>query len=205
MKSLDITSLDWSKENGLIPAIIQDSISGVVLMLGYMNEAALKQTLATGLVTFYSRSKQRLWTKGETSGHTLQLVTIHADCDQDALLILAKPKGPTCHFNTTSCFNGTTVLPFNTLTTLEQRIVERTKTQAENSYTAKLYQSGTKRVAQKVGEEGLEIALAAVCETPEKLAEESADLLYHLLVLLFMRDLSFSSVLDVLKNRMTEK
>ena len=175
--------LDWEKTDGMMPAIVQHAVSGEVLMLGYMNKDALEKTEATGKVTFYSRTKQRLWTKGETSGHVLNVVSITPDCDNDTLLVLVNPIGPTCHKGTTSCF-GETGHQWLFLYQLEQLLAERKHADPESSYTAKLYASGTKRIAQKVGEEGVETALAATVNDRFELKNEASDLMYHLLVLL---------------------
>ncbi|QSX31515.1 bifunctional phosphoribosyl-AMP cyclohydrolase/phosphoribosyl-ATP diphosphatase HisIE [Shewanella cyperi] len=176
--------IDWDKQQGMIPAIVQDHLSGTVLMLGYMDRDALAKTLETGLVTFYSRSKQRLWTKGESSGNGLKLVTIDCDCDNDTLLVQALPQGPTCHLGTTSCWD-TRTLDFNAqLAALIQSRKPQTGSENSASYTSSLFQSGTKRIAQKVGEEGLETALAAATGDKAELVDEAADLLFHLMVLL---------------------
>lgn len=145
--------LDWEKTDGLMPVIVQHAVSGEVLMLGYMNPEALDKTIESGKVTFFSRTKQRLWTKGETSGNFLNVVSIASDCDNDTLLVLANPIGPTCHKGTSSCF-GNTAHQWLFLYQLEQLLAERKSADPETSYTAKLYASGTKRIAQKVGEEG---------------------------------------------------
>ncbi|MFT4465801.1 MAG: bifunctional phosphoribosyl-AMP cyclohydrolase/phosphoribosyl-ATP diphosphatase HisIE [Sodalis sp. (in: enterobacteria)] len=175
--------LDWQKNGGLLPAIVQHAVSGEVLMLGYMNADALQATEQSGQVTFYSRSKQRLWTKGESSGHVLRLVSIHPDCDNDTLLILVHPQGPTCHNGTSSCFSPASS-DWGFLYTLETLLGERKNADPQSSYTASLYASATKRIAQKVGEEGVETALAATVHDKEELTNEAADLVYHLLVLL---------------------
>jgi phosphoribosyl-ATP pyrophosphohydrolase/phosphoribosyl-AMP cyclohydrolase len=190
--------LDWSKQGGLIPAIIQDAGNGRVLMLGYMTREALAFTQATGKVTFSSRSKQRLWTKGESSGHSLQLVSIQADCDNDSLLIQARPQGPTCHLQRASCF---ATAPANFLADLDQLIATRERERPESSYTTRLFESGLRRIAQKVGEEGVETSLAAVVEDDASLLGEAADLLYHLLVLLRARGLSLADAVRVLEQR----
>ncbi len=175
--------LDWEKTDGLMPVIVQHAVSGEVLMLGYMNPEALDKTLESGKVTFFSRTKQRLWTKGETSGNFLNVVSIAPDCDNDTLLVLANPIGPTCHKGTSSCF-GDTAHQWLFLYQLEQLLAERKSADPETSYTAKLYASGTKRIAQKVGEEGVETALAATVHDRFELTNEASDLMYHLLVLL---------------------
>lgn len=195
------TSIDWQKMDGLLPAIVQDAASGQVLMLGYMNEDALKVSRDSGNITFYSRSKQRLWTKGESSGHFLKLVSAHLDCDGDALLLKANPIGPTCHLGTTSCWDDDQGSPVGFLAHLEQVIASRKGADPESSYTARLFAKGTKRIAQKVGEEGVETALAATVGDNAELLSESADLLYHLLVLLQQQGLSLAEVVAVLRQR----
>lgn len=199
------TSIDWEKVAGLIPAIIQDNNSGQVLMLGYMNDEALAKTLATEHVTFWSRTKNRLWTKGETSGNVLHLKSIKLDCDQDTLLVQVDPMGPTCHLNTTSCFgndNTTDTQPALVfLHQLEQILADRKGADPDSSYTASLYARGTKRISQKVGEEGVEVALAATSGDKAELVCESADLIYHLLVLLQDQNLTFEDVINKLKQR----
>lgn len=192
--------IDWEKTNNLAPAIVQDANTLQVLMLGYMNKDALEKTQHSKQVTFYSRSKQRLWTKGETSGNTLQLVDMSFDCDNDAILIKAISNGPTCHNNTTSCFNDQSTST-SWLYQLEQIIAQRKREKPENSYTTELFNAGIERIAQKVGEEGVEVALAAVAQTPEKLTEEAADLLYHLLVLLSAKGLTLENVIQQLAKR----
>ena len=195
-----IDQLDWQKVDNLMPAIIQHAISGDVLMLGYMNQQALQQTLSSQKVTFYSRTKQRLWMKGETSGNVLNVVNIVMDCDKDSLLILANPVGPTCHTGNQSCFSAAQS-DWGFLFELETLIASRKSADPTSSYTAKLYHSGTKRIAQKVGEEGVETALAATVNDREELKNEAADLMYHLLVLLQDQNLSLSDVIGILKTR----
>ncbi len=200
----DVQEVDFAKDEGLLPAIVQDALTGAVLMLGYMNRDALRATLERGRVVFFSRSKQRLWEKGETSGNFLELAAVRTDCDRDALLVTARPHGPTCHLGTTTCFgDGTTTragrLAF--LAVLEDVIEERIVERPEGSYTASLYAQGPKRIAQKVGEEGLEVALAAAAESDEKVVAESADLLFHLLVLLKSRGVSLERVVAELESR----
>ena len=196
----DIPTLDWAKTDGLIPAIVQDATSGQVLMLGCMNQEALSVTLDTGKVTFFSRSKGRLWTKGESSAHWLHLVDISTDCDSDALLVLARPDGPTCHRGTVSCFSPLEH-KWNFLRSLEVLIQSRRHADPETSYTAQLFARGTKRIAQKVGEEGVETALAATVKDKEELKNEAADLVYHLLVLLADANLELADVIDILRAR----
>jgi phosphoribosyl-AMP cyclohydrolase / phosphoribosyl-ATP pyrophosphohydrolase len=200
----DIEAIDWNKGDGLVPAIVQHASSGSVLMLGYMNRAALTATLARDRVVFFSRSKQRLWEKGETSGHFLQLVGLRADCDADTLLVMALPAGPVCHTGSASCFGDeplSTAASLGFLMELEQVIAQRIAAGPEGSYTASLYARGVRHVAQKVGEEGLEVALAGAGETDEALVAECADLLYHLLVLLRSRSLPLSAVIAELQRR----
>lgn len=200
----DIESLAWDKQGGLLPVIVQDATSLRVLMLGYMNREALMATLACGKVTFFSRSKQRLWTKGESSGHVLKLVAITTDCDQDSLLIAADPVGPTCHLGNPSCFDGHPLPPLGFLAELEQILASRKGADPATSYTASLYGKGTKRIAQKVGEEGVEVALAAMAKDREELINESADLLYHLTVLLQNEGLGLKDVVQRLYERHTK-
>ena len=198
----DADRLDFDKMNGLLPAVVQDG-GDAVLMLGYMNREALIQTFARARVVFFSRSRGRLWEKGETSGNTLDLVSVRSDCDGDALLVTARPRGPVCHLGTATCFGAQMPAgaPLAFLGELEALIAQRIADRPEGSYTARLYAQGLKRMAQKVGEEGLEVALAAVAETEEKLVGESADLLYHLLLLLKSRGLSLERVVAELASR----
>ncbi|MBG2875195.1 bifunctional phosphoribosyl-AMP cyclohydrolase/phosphoribosyl-ATP diphosphatase HisIE [Proteus alimentorum] len=200
MNSETLAQLDWEKVDNLMPVVIQNAISGDVLMLGYMNKEALNVTLESGNVTFYSRTKQRLWTKGETSGNFLKLVNIYPDCDNDTLLILANPIGPTCHNGTESCF-APAQSQWGFLYELENLLRERKNASPDSSYTARLYASGTKRIAQKVGEEGVETALAATVNDREELKNEASDLLYHLMVLLQDQSLSLSDVIGCLQAR----
>lgn len=193
-------NLDWEKTNNLMPVIVQHAVSGDVLMLGYMDQAALAVTEQTNNVTFYSRTKQRLWTKGESSGNFLHVVSITPDCDNDTLLILANPIGPTCHLGNNSCFHPA-ASDWGFLYQLEQLLAERKTASPESSYTAKLYASGTKRIAQKVGEEGVETALAATVNDREELTNEASDLIYHLLVLLQDQNLDLSTVINRLRER----
>jgi phosphoribosyl-AMP cyclohydrolase / phosphoribosyl-ATP pyrophosphohydrolase len=190
--------LAWDKQGGLLPAIVQDAKNGRVLMLGYMDRAALAQTVASGRVTFFSRSRQRLWTKGETSGHVLRLVAIDADCDGDTLLVQAEPNGDTCHLQRPSCFPSA---PGNFLADLDALIADRDATRPPDSYTTRLFEGGVRRIAQKVGEEGVETALAAVVQDDEALLGEAADLVYHLGVLLRARGLSLRDTIGVLETR----
>jgi phosphoribosyl-AMP cyclohydrolase / phosphoribosyl-ATP pyrophosphohydrolase len=200
----DIERIDWGKNDGLVPAIVQHAGSGSVLMLGYMNRDALSATLERGRVVFYSRSKRRLWEKGESSGNFLQLIELRADCDADALLIVASPAGPVCHTGSASCFGDeplTAAASLSFLLALEQVIAQRIAEGPEGSYTASLYARGVRRVAQKVGEEGLEVALAGAGESDPALLGECADLLYHLLVLLRSRSLPLEAVIEELRRR----
>ena len=204
----DVGALDWDKGGGLLPAIVQHARTGRVLMLGYMNDAALRQTLVGGRVVFYSRSREALWLKGETSGHYLDVVDVSTDCDSDAILVLADPVGPTCHKGTESCFDGavpTGAQRLAFLALLEGIIADRIADQPEGSYTARLYAKGPSRIAQKVGEEGVETALAAVTRDDAGLVGECADLLYHLLVLLKSRQLDLERVVDELRARHASK
>jgi len=194
-------TIDFDKGNGLVPVIVQDSSTEQVLMLGYMNSEALEKTQSSGLVTFYSRSRQTLWTKGETSGNFLKLVSLDIDCDKDTLLIKATPQGPTCHLGTPSCFGMSGPQGVGFLSYLETLIESRKIDDPETSYTASLLQGPPDRVAQKVGEEGVETALAAVMGDTDKTTSEAADLIYHLLVLLASQDIKLSDVIDELKTR----
>ena len=201
----DQDQLDWTKAGGLVPAVVQDADGGAVLMVGYMNREALEATRASGRVTFWSRSKRRLWTKGETSGNHLAVRSIAADCDRDTLLILARPSGPVCHLGTRTCFGesrpraAAESLAF--LGTLEAVIAERIADPRPDSYTAKLLAAGPRRIAQKVGEEGVELALAAAAQDDAAILSEAADLLYHVLVLLQSRRLPLRNVVEELEAR----
>ena len=195
----DADSLDWDKGDGLLPVIVQDAESLRVLMLGYMDRTALAATLELRLVTFFSRSKRRLWTKGEASGHVLELVSVQADCDGDALLALARPHGPTCHLQRPSCFPEAP--GGGVLATLDALIADRAAERPEGSYTTRLFEGGLRRMAQKVGEEGVETALAAVVEDDTALVGEAADLVYHLLVLLRARGLGLADLERRLEGR----
>lgn len=198
---LDPTRLDWAKGDGLLPAVIQHWLTGEVLMLGYMNADALAATQASGHVTFFSRSKQRLWTKGETSGHVLSVKSIRMDCDADTLLVLADPQGPTCHNGTSSCFGADVQPALGFLAELDQLIAQRHADRPAGSYTTQLFDGGIRRMAQKVGEEGVETALAAVAQDDEALLGEAADLVYHLAVALRARGLGLADVTRVLSQR----
>jgi len=200
---MNIKKLAWDKMNGLLPAIVQDAFDGRVLMQGYMNRQALEASMESGKVTFWSRSREQLWTKGETSGNTLDLVDISPDCDGDSLLVRAHPEGPTCHLGTDTCYDGNDktlpVLAF--LAALERLISQRDQQRPDGSYTTELFLSGSKRIAQKVGEEGVETALAAVAGDDKELLGEAADLIFHLLVLLRSRQLNLGAVIEVLEAR----
>lgn len=194
--------VDWQKVEGLLPVIVQDYESAEVLMLGFMNEEALKLSVEKKRVVFYSRTKKRLWEKGEESGNFLDIVEMGLDCDNDTLLILAKPCGVTCHTGDISCFEAVSKqVDFVFLSRLERLINERKNADEQSSYTAKLFKSGVKRIAQKVGEEGVESALAAVGGDEAELISESADLLFHLSVLLASKNLSLNDVITKLKER----
>jgi phosphoribosyl-ATP pyrophosphohydrolase/phosphoribosyl-AMP cyclohydrolase len=197
--------IDWDKGGGLLPAVVQDAGDGAVLMLGYMNREALAATLETGRVTFWSRSKQRLWTKGESSGHFLDLRTVAVDCDGDALLVSADAWGPTCHTGARTCWGAaavqTVAQQLRFLGTLETVIADRLATRPAGSYTAKLLAEGPRRIAQKVGEEGLELALAAVAQSDAEIVAEAADLLYHTMLLLQSKSLSLGRVVEELERR----
>ena len=207
VKAAEVSSLaeriNWEKVDGLVPAIVQDFQSSQVLMMGYMNQDALAKTGETGQVTFFSRTKQRLWTKGETSGNVLQLVNMQLDCDNDTLLVKVNPIGPTCHLGNTTCWD---VDPQEEsqmvwLHKLEQLLAARKSADPDSSYTANLYSRGTKRISQKVGEEGVEVALAATSGDKAELVCESAEFIYHLLVLLQDQGLSMNDVVNKLKER----
>jgi phosphoribosyl-ATP pyrophosphohydrolase/phosphoribosyl-AMP cyclohydrolase len=204
MRVEEIQSLAWDKGDGLLPAIVQDATSGAVLMLGYMNKEALRETLSQGRVVFYSRSRQRSWLKGETSGHFLDVVSVAADCDDDALLVLAEPRGPVCHKGTPTCFAGQPSAAAEGLAfiaRLESIIAQRISDKPAGSYTARLYAEGPSRIAQKIGEEGVELALAAVSDDDAKVVAETADLIYHLLLLMKSRGLSLARVVQELESR----
>ena len=201
MSPFNSNILDWEKDRGLLPAVVQDANTGTVLMLGYMNKVALETTLKTKKVTFFSRSRQALWVKGETSGNYLNLISIAADCDNDSLLITANPDGPTCHLNTPSCFKNNDNHSWQILPHLEAVIAQRKNALPHDSYTSALINEGINKVAQKVGEEAVETVIAALKENDKSLCNEMADLLYHALVLLQCRELSIADVLAVLKSR----
>ncbi len=194
--------IDFKKMNGLVPAIVQDSVTKTVLMLGYMNEEAYNKTLETGKVTFWSRSRNQLWTKGETSGNFLHLVEIKVDCDGDTLLVKAKPDGPTCHLGTDTCWGeDNTANPLLFLTELQDFINKRREEMPEGSYTTSLFKDGLNRMAQKVGEEALELVIEAVNGTDERLIYEGSDMLYHLIVLLSSKGLRIEDMAAELAER----
>ena len=197
----NLSRLDWPKGDGLLPAVVQHWLSGEVLMLGYMNADALAETQRSGCVTFWSRSRQRLWMKGESSGHVLALKSIRVDCDADTLLVQAEPHGPTCHNGTSSCFGEGVRPPLGFLAELDALVAQRDAERPQGSYTTKLFEGGIRRIAQKVGEEGVESALAAVAQGDEELLGEAADLVFHLTVLLRARGLSLAAVAEVLARR----
>lgn len=197
----DIATLAWDKMAGLLPAAVQDADTGQLLMLGYMNSEALEATLSSARATFYSRSKARLWQKGETSGNSLAVTAVYADCDDDALLVQAVPAGPTCHLGTTSCFGKAGPLGVGFLARLARIVHSRAIAGGETSYTARLLAQGHAKIAQKVGEEGVEVALAAVTRDREGCIEETADLVYHLTVLMEARGYGWQDVAAVLQAR----
>ena len=195
---MNALSLDWERGGGLVAAVVQDAASGRVLMLGYMNPEALEETRRSGLVTFYSRSRRRLWTKGESSGNALEVVSLSRDCDGDALLVQARPRGPTCHTGARSCFEEA---PAGTLDRLDALVAAREQARPPGSYTTSLFAAGVRRIAQKVGEEGVETALAAVAQDDDALLGEAADLTYHLLVLLRARGLGLQDLCAALESK----
>ena len=196
-------NIDFNKGDGLVPVIIQNAQTMQVLMLGYMNQEAFDQTIETKKVTFYSRSKQRLWMKGESSGNTLSVIDIKMDCDHDSILIFVNPKGPTCHKGSTSCFMEETAKGF--IYELEKTINDRVNSKDSKSYTNELYQKGINKIAQKVGEEAVELVIEAKDSNDELFKNEAADLLYHLLILLKAKDQNFSNIEEVLKSRSISK
>ncbi len=188
-------------KDGLIPAIIQDVTTKNVLMLGYMNEAAYSKTMKTKLVTFYSRSKQRLWTKGEESGNVLNLVDIKIDCDNDTLLIQAEPKGPTCHKGSDTCWNQDNNLDYGFISELENIIQNRKENPSKDSYVASLFNKGINKIAQKVGEEAVEVVIEAKDNNADLFLNESADLLFHYLILLKAKGYALNDVVNILQTR----
>lgn len=198
--SLNIDSVQYN-EQGLVPAIIQDELTREVLMLGYMNKEAIEKTLSSNKVTFFSRSKNRLWTKGEESGNFLELVSIKNDCDQDTLLIRANPKGPTCHKGDDNCWAEKNENTLSFLAQLEKIIEDRRDNPSDASYTSSLFKKGINKVAQKVGEEAVEVVIEAKDENDDLFLNESADLLYHYIILLKAKGFDLGHVADILKNR----
>ena len=194
LSAAELDSLSWDKMDGLLPVVVQDARTLQVLMLGYMNREALARTLESGFVTFHSRSKGRLWMKGETSGNRLAVRTVHSDCDSDALLIEAVPEGPTCHLGTTSCFSEAGPSGVGWLGKLAEIVEQRASAGASESYTAKLLAEGPIRIAQKIGEEGVEVALAGATGDAAQCVSETADLLYHLTVLMQARGFTWDEV-----------
>jgi phosphoribosyl-AMP cyclohydrolase / phosphoribosyl-ATP pyrophosphohydrolase len=194
-----MNKIDFEKVNGLVPVVIQDVNSLQVLMVGYMNQEALTKTISENKVTFFSRSKNRLWTKGETSGNFLFVESIETDCDNDSLLIKARPAGPTCHTGSTSCFGEETAKGF--IYKLESVINQRIDENAEDSYTNKLFRKGINKVAQKVGEEAVELVIESKDDNMNLFKNEAADLLYHLLILLKAKGTSLQSIEEILKSR----
>ncbi|WP_461533344.1 bifunctional phosphoribosyl-AMP cyclohydrolase/phosphoribosyl-ATP diphosphatase HisIE [Sinomicrobium sp.] len=194
-------NIDFEKNDGLVPAVVQDAETRAVLMLGYMNEAAYKKTVESGLVTFFSRSKQRLWTKGEESGNTLSLVDIKVDCDRDTLLVKARPKGPTCHTGTDTCWSEENRPHYGFLSDLEAVIAQRKEEGGKESYVASLFDKGINKIAQKVGEEAVEVVIEAKDEDENLFLNESADLLFHYLILLQAKGYTLSDVVKILEGR----
>ena len=201
MNEQQLNSLDWAKVDNLMPVVVQNRTSGKVLMLGYVNQEALAATLESGKMTFFSRTKQRLWCKGEESGNFLNVLEISTDCDNDTLLAIVEPIGPTCHLGTESCFKNEVEPALTFLADLEKIIGSRKGADPKSSYTASLYARGTKRIAQKVGEEGVEVALAAMAKDMDELTCESADLIYHLTVLLQNEGLTYADITAKLQER----
>ncbi len=199
--NLDIEKLNFEKLNGLLPAVILDNNNNQVLMLGFMNRESLNKTLETKNVTFYSRTRKSLWTKGETSGNYLKLINILVDCDNDTLLVYAEPEGPTCHTGNYSCFNLNNIKSLDFLNELFNLIKDRKKELPENSYTTKLFKEGENRIIQKVGEEAVETVIAAKNKDKNELINETSDLIYHLFVMLADQEIEFSEIVDNLKKR----
>ncbi|MDA8716678.1 bifunctional phosphoribosyl-AMP cyclohydrolase/phosphoribosyl-ATP diphosphatase HisIE [Alphaproteobacteria bacterium] len=201
MPEINLDKINWDKGQGLVPAIVQNSDNGQILMLAYMDSAALAQTISSKKVTFFSRSKNRLWTKGETSGNRLDFISGEMDCDADTLLIQARPQGPSCHTGRVTCFNDQTASNIGFLDQLGLLIAERHKTMPEGSYTTSLFAEGRARIAQKIGEEGVELALARMTDDKAEIANEAADLLFHIMVLLEDAGLTLADAISVLQNR----
>lgn len=204
LTSAEVEGLAWDKMDGLLPALVQHCASGRVLMLGYMNREALRATLDSGFATFFSRSRRRLWRKGEASGNVLHVQAVTSDCDGDALLVIADPQGPTCHEGTLSCFGDAWLRGPGWLAEVSAIVAERAACGTQSSYTRRLLEGGVELVAQKIGEEGVELALAAVTRDAAGCAEEAADLIYHLAVLLQVRGMKWEQVIDVLRRRHSE-
>jgi phosphoribosyl-ATP pyrophosphohydrolase/phosphoribosyl-AMP cyclohydrolase len=200
MKSLS-DHMDFEKMGGIVPAVIQDAVTGRVLMLGFMNPEALKKTESEGRVTFFSRTKQRLWTKGEESGHFLNVVEILEDCDRDTLLIKARPEGPVCHTGSDTCFDEKNSLGMEFLEVLQHLIRERKEKMPANSYTTTLFQAGINKIAQKVGEEAVELIIESKDPNDTLFLNEAADLVYHLMVLLSARGYGIGDVAGILEQR----
>ncbi|MDA8730426.1 bifunctional phosphoribosyl-AMP cyclohydrolase/phosphoribosyl-ATP diphosphatase HisIE [Alphaproteobacteria bacterium] len=201
MPDINLDKIDWDKGDGLVPAIVQNLDNGQILMLAYMDRAALAQTISSKKVTFFSRSKNRLWTKGETSGNWLDYINGEMDCDADTILIQARPQGPSCHTGSVTCFNDRTPSNIGFLDHLGRLIAERHKTMPKGSYTTSLFTEGKARIAQKVGEEGVELALARMKDDSAEMADEAADLLFHMMVLLEDAGLSLADAISVLQDR----
>lgn len=198
---IDPEAIDFAKGGGLVPVVVQDADTLQVLMLAWADRAAVEETIVSGEATFFSRSRGGRWRKGETSGNRLKVVSLSADCDADTLLMTVRPTGPACHLGTTACFGADTAPGVGQLALLDRRIAARVSADPNESYTARLVAAGVARVAQKVGEEGVETALAAVTADDDALAGEAADLIYHLLVLLAARGLGLGKVTEVLQSR----
>lgn len=192
---------DFRKCEGMLPAVVQDARNGTILMLGYMNEESFNITIAKGHVTFFSRSRNELWTKGDTSGNLLKLTDISVDCDGDAILVKAVPSGPTCHEGTTSCFADASPNPLGVLQCLEDTIKQRKNDPSDSSYTSSLFKAGIDKIAQKVGEEGVEVVIEGKNDNKDRLLNESADLLFHLMILWEAKGVSLAQVCDVLAQR----
>ncbi len=201
----DIKKINFTKLNGLVPVVVQDNHTLQVLMVGFMNEEALHLTLASSKVTFYSRTKQRIWQKGETSGHFLNVVDMFLDCDEDSILILANPVGPTCHTGSLSCFQKHELPPLSHIGYLDKIISERILYPQDNSYTNQLIAKGLNKVAQKVGEEGVEVVIAALAETQDEYLGEMTDLIYHMLVLMHVKKVSLKDIAAVIAERHKRK
>jgi len=200
MNSINISNINFSKLGGLVPAVVQDNKTMQVLMVGFMNKEAFRLTIESGFVTFYSRTKKRIWKKGETSNNTLKLIDIIPDCDSDSLLVLVEPQGPTCHTGNVSCFS-TKEDSMKIIFELETVINDRRKVSKEGSYTSSLFEKGEIEIAKKIGEEAMEVAIASLKESKNRVISESADLMFHLIVLLQNRGVSWDDVSDELKKR----